>query len=143
MTPTYCGSSVGRTEAVMPVCREDSITRHSVPTALETSTLSRCPGCTFPLENVISSKGMIFKKENLTGDMKDRWEISVTHHQGERIRHRDDGSKPLSLSFPPFRPKPIKRVNLESGRLQKRLTSKMKQSTISTISSLPLPIFCI
>ena len=70
----------------MPVCRENPITWHSVPTALETSALSRCPGCIFPLENVISSKGMIFKKENLTGDMKDRWEVSVTCYQAERIR---------------------------------------------------------
>ena len=62
----------------------------------QTPALIRCPGWIFQLENVISSKGMIFKKENLTGDMKDRWEVSVTHHQSDGIRHRDDGSRAVS-----------------------------------------------
>ena len=84
----------------MPVCRENPITWHSVPTALETSALSRCPGCIFPLENVISSKGMIFKKENLTGDMKDRWEVSVTCYQAENKTGMMGQSLCLCLSLP-------------------------------------------
>ena len=127
----------------MPVCREDSITRHSVPTALETSTLSRCPGCIFPLENVISSKGMIFKKENLTGDMKDRWEVSVTCHQSDGIRHRDDGSRAVSACLS---------LSLDQNQLcgltwkvegfKRGWPVRWKESKISSISFLPLPIFC-
>ena len=82
----------------MPMCRENPVIWHSVPTALDTSALIRCPGCIFQLENVVSSKGMIFKKENLTGDMKDRWEVSATRHQAERIGHR--GFKASVTVFP-------------------------------------------
>lgn len=85
----------------MPVSTDSPVTWHTVPIAPETPALIRCPGWIFHLENVISSKGMIFNKENLTGDMKDRWEVSVTRHQSAGIRHRDDGSRAASASVFP------------------------------------------
>lgn len=42
----------------------------------------------FSTENVISSKGRIFSKENLIGNMKERREINVKSHQANRKRYR-------------------------------------------------------
>lgn len=87
------------------------------------------------VENAISWKGMIFKKETLIRNMKGRWEIRVKSHQADKKDRNNDSKLPLP-PFPPFRPKPMKWVNLE--RVLQKLSTRQKQNNISTI---PPPIF--
>lgn len=65
--------SVGRTQAAMPMCSGKPVTWHSVPSPQIPLPWSGAQGAFFNWKMLSAQKGMIFKKENLTGDMKDRW----------------------------------------------------------------------
>lgn len=130
------------TQAAMPMCRENPVTWHSVPTALDTSALIRCPGCIFHWKMLSAQKAWYLRKKIW---LRHERQVGSKRYMSSSRENKTQGVQSLChhcLSLP-LDQNQLSWVNLESGRLQKRLTSKMKTEYDFHRFLCALPIFCI